>query len=67
MLSLKCGILKKDTINLFVEQKQIHKLEKLLVTKVNRLCVRGGLRVWDGSVLKLGCDDGCTSINIIKH
>ena len=21
---------------------------------------------WDGNVLKLGCDDGCTAINIIK-
>ena len=26
---------------------------------------RDGLGVWDGSV-KLGCDDGCTTINIIK-
>ena len=25
-----------------------------------------GLRVWDGTVLKLGCDDGCKTINIIK-
>ena len=27
---------------------------------------RGGLEFWDGNVLKLGCDDGCTTINIIK-
>ena len=27
---------------------------------------RVGLGVWDGNVLKLGCDDGCTTINIIK-
>ena len=27
---------------------------------------RGRLGVWDGNVLKLGCDDGCTTINIIK-
>ena len=28
---------------------------------------RGGrVGVWDGNVLKLGCDDGCTDINIIK-
>ena len=26
----------------------------------------GGLGVWDGNVLKLGCGDGCTTINIIK-
>ena len=22
--------------------------------------------VWDGNVVKLGCDDGCTTLNIIK-
>ena len=26
----------------------------------------GRVGVWDGNVLKLGCDDGCTAINIIK-
>ena len=26
---------------------------------------RGGLGVWDGNV-KLGCDDGCTTVNTIK-
>ena len=25
-----------------------------------------GLGVWDGNVIKLGCDDGYTTINIIK-
>ena len=25
---------------------------------------KSGLGVWDGNVLKLGCDDGCTTINI---
>ena len=24
------------------------------------------LGVWDGNVIKFGCDDGCTTINIIK-
>ena len=28
--------------------------------------VRGRLRVWDGNVLKLGCDGGCTTMNIVK-
>ena len=23
-------------------------------------------RAWDGNVLKLGCDDCCTTINVIK-
>ena len=27
---------------------------------------RGGLGVWDGSVLKLGCNNGCITINIIN-
>ena len=26
----------------------------------------GGLGVWDGNPVKLGCDDGCTTINVIK-
>ena len=25
-----------------------------------------GLRVWDGNAIKFGCDDRCTTINIIK-
>ena len=38
-----------------------------MVTKGDLLGgVRGRLRVWDGNVLKLGCDGGCTTINIIK-
>ena len=28
--------------------------------------VWGCLGVWDGNVLKLGCDDSCTTINRIK-
>ena len=27
---------------------------------------KDGLRGWDRNVLKLVCDDGCTTINIIK-
>ena len=27
---------------------------------------RGRLKVWDGNALKLGCDDGGTTLNIIK-
>ena len=41
-------------------------LKNLMVTKRDRLWVRDGLGVWDENVLKLGCDDGCTMINIIK-
>ena len=27
---------------------------------------KGWIGAWDGNVLKLGCDDGYTTINIIK-
>ena len=41
--------------------------EKLLVSKGDKwVGERGGLGVWDGNVLKLGWDNGCTTINIIK-
>ena len=28
--------------------------------------VGDGLGVWDGNAIKLGCDDHCTAINVIK-
>ena len=37
-----------------------------MVTKGDRLWGRDELGVWDGNVLKLGCDDDCTAINITK-
>ena len=38
-----------------------------MVTKGDRLGQeRDGHGVWDGNVLKLGCDDGCTTVNVIK-
>ena len=50
-------------MNLFVEQEQTHRLWLPKETG----CVGGsGLGVWDGNVLKLACDDGCTTTNIIK-
>ena len=38
-------------------------LEKLMVSKGDRL---GGLGVWDGNAIKLGCDNHCTAINVIQ-
>ena len=38
--------------------------ENIMVTKGDRLWGRDGLAVWNGKVVKLGCDD-CTTINII--
>ena len=37
-----------------------------MVTKGDRLRGRNGLEVWDGNVVKLSCDDGCKTINVIK-
>ena len=34
--------------------------EKLMVSKGD------SLGVWDGNAIKLGCDDCCTPINVIK-
>ena len=41
---------------------RLRDFEKLMVTKGGR----DRLEIWDGNVLKLGCDDGCITINIIK-
>ena len=53
-------------MNLFAEQKLTHRLKNLWLTK--EICCTGkdGLGVWDGNIVKLGCYDGCTVINIIK-
>ena len=40
--------------------------EKLMVTKEDRLWQGDGLGIWDGNVLKSCCEDGCTTVNIIK-
>ena len=34
-----------------------------MVSKGDRL---GGLGVWDGNAIKLGCDNHCTAINVIQ-
>ena len=60
MISFICGIFKKDTNK---RMSRLADFEKLTVTKGDRLEGRG---VWDGNVIKLGCDDSCTTINIIK-
>ena len=52
-------------MNLSEEQK-LTDFEKLIVTKGDRLRGERWAGVWDRNVLKLGCDDGCITINIIK-
>ena len=50
-------------MNLFAEQKQIHRFWKTYGYQRRQV---EGLGVWDGNSVKSGCDDGCTTINIIK-
>lgn len=38
-----------------------------MATKGDRLEEgRDGLAAWDGNAVKLGCNDGCTTISVIK-
>ena len=58
---------KRIQMNLFAEQKRVHRLWKTYGYQRGQVGRgRGGRGVWDGNVLKLGDDDGCTTINIIK-
>ena len=58
---------KRIQMNLFAEQKRVHRLWKTYRYQRGQVGRgRGGRGVWDGNVLKLGDDDGCTTINIIK-
>ena len=52
-------------MNFFAEHKLITDFEKLMFTKGDSLEGEGWAGVWDGNV-KLDCDDGCTTIKIIK-
>ena len=49
-------------MNLFAEQRFID-FERLMVKGTGG--EEGGIGVWNGNVLKLDCDDGYTTINII--
>ena len=65
MLSLRCGIERKDPMNLFTEQIMTHRLWKTCGFQIRQ--VGGGgdaLGVWDGKAIKLCCDDCCTTINV---
>ena len=62
------GNLRKGQNELCRTDTDSHDFEKLMVSKGDRLGVGWGdaLGVWDGNVIKLGCDDHCTTINIIN-
>ena len=58
---------KKDSNDLICRTETDSQTEKLTVTKGDSFGIaRGVLKFEEGNVLKLGCDDGCTTINIIK-
>ena len=68
MLTLTCGIWKTDTMNFLAEQILTHRLWKPYGFQMKQFW--GGwedaLGVWDGNAVKFGCDDHCTTINVIK-
>ena len=67
MLSVICGILTKGTNELICWTEIDSQTKKLMVVKGDRWGGgRSGLGVWNGNVLKLGCDDGSIRINIVK-
>ena len=54
-------------MNLFAEKKMTHRLWKTHGYQRRQVVVgRDGLGVWDGNVVKLGCDNGCTTIKYNK-
>jgi len=67
MLSLTCGIWKKDRMNFLTEQILTHSLWKTYGFQRREA---GGwedaLGVWDGNSRKLDCDDHCTAVNVIN-
>jgi len=68
MLSLTCGISKKDTMNFFAEQI-ITDFENLNGFQKRDRFGGGGMMhwgFWDEDAIKFGCDDCCTTINVIK-
>ena len=58
---------KKDTNKLICRTDTDSQTEKFMVSKGDGW--GNGLGVWDGKLLKLGCDDGCTTIikNLKKY
>ena len=65
MLSLTCGIWKKDRLNFFAEQIMTQTLENLWFPKETVWGWRDALGLWDRNPIKFHCDDHCTTINVI--
>ena len=58
---------KKDRMNFFAEKILTHRFWKTYGFQMGQVGGWGdALRVWHGNAIKLGCDDHCTIINVIK-
>ena len=67
MLSLTCGIWKKDRMNFFAEQILTHRLWKTYGLQKRQFGGWGdALGLWDGNTIKLDCDDHCTTTKVIN-
>ena len=68
MLSLTCGILKNGRNELVCREDTDSQTLKNLRFPNERGWRGSGdaLRIWDGNGTKFGCDDHCTTINVIK-
>ena len=54
-------------MNFFAEQILTHRLQKAYGFLMRQVGAWGNaLGVWDGNAVKLGCDDHCTTTNVIK-
>ena len=58
--------LKKGNNELCRTETDSQTLKNLWLPKEKGCGGRDELGVWDGNVVKLGCDDGCITIKIIK-
>ena len=53
-------------MNFFAEQILTHTLKNSWFPNETVWGWGDALRVWDGNAIKLGCDDHCTVVNVIK-
>ena len=53
-------------MNFFAEERLSHRLWKTYGFQRKQVGVGGGLGVWDGNPIKLGHDDNCKTINVMK-
>ena len=65
MVSLYVWNLKKMNL-IFRKETDSQTLKNLWLPKGTGWWGRDGLGLWDGNVIKLGCEDGCIPIHLIK-